>query len=288
MSWPYLFGFSGNRLWVHYLHQLSISNLLLRLQLCLIGFTIWSYNTRHVFQGVVAGEELMSKPVDDPAALRLLLDESGVSSQVTEHIVSQGYTTIALLGYAVPKADALEDFVKFLTPSSAGSEFQPFSPQVACLHPAVKRCFDATQNDPGIDSPSRAHGGDPSTVGTTTIFGNPSKNLGTAASFGGSSESGLQGWWWAERPISLWDYCNEWCGRDFEGSLFLAVACYKYEPGRVNREDWKFMKILYLVWWGELQTNMIYTELCLCIFTSNQQIVLEESEHVHVISQERI
>ena len=27
----------------------------------------------------------MSKPVDDPAALRRLLDESGVSSQVTEH-----------------------------------------------------------------------------------------------------------------------------------------------------------------------------------------------------------
>ena len=119
-------------------------------------------------------------------------------------------------------------------------------------------------------------------------FWKPVQELGTAASFGGSSESGLQGWWWAERPISLWDYCNEWCGRDFEGSLFLAVACYKYEPGRVNREDWKFMEILYLVWWGELQTNMIYTELCLCIFTSNQQIVLEESEHVHVISQERI
>jgi hypothetical protein len=26
------------------------------------------------------------------------------------------------------------------------------------------RCFDAIQNDPGIDSPSRAHGGDPITV----------------------------------------------------------------------------------------------------------------------------
>ena len=84
----------------------------------------------------------MAKPVDDPAALRRLLDESGVSSQVTEHIASQGYTTIALLGYAVPKADALEDFVKFLTPSADGSEFQPFSPQVACLRRAVEvfRC----------------------------------------------------------------------------------------------------------------------------------------------------
>jgi len=137
---------------------------LLRLQLLFIGFTIWFYSIPHVFRGVAAGEELMPKTVDDPTALRRLLDESGVSVQVTEHIISQGYTTIALLGYAVPKADALEDFVKFLTPSSAGSEFQPFSPQVACLHRAVKRCFDATQNDPGIDSPSRAHGGDPSTV----------------------------------------------------------------------------------------------------------------------------
>ena len=35
-------------------------------------------------------------------------------------------TTVALLGYAVPKADALEDFAKFLTPLPAGSEFQPF------------------------------------------------------------------------------------------------------------------------------------------------------------------
>ena len=137
---------------------------LLRLQLLFIGFTIWFYSIPHVFRGVAAGEELMPKTVDDPTALRRLLDESGVSVQVTEHIISQGYTTIALLGYAVPKADALEDFVKFLTPSSAGSEFQPFSPQVACLRRAVKKCFDATQNDPGIDSPSRAHGGESGAV----------------------------------------------------------------------------------------------------------------------------
>ena len=151
----------------------------------------------------------MAKPVDDPAALRRLLDESGVSSQVTEHIASQGYTTIALLGYAVPKADALEDFVKFLTPSADGSEFQPFSPQVACLRRAVEvfrchperpwnwqpvSCTRGWSYYSGLASSTQS-------LGTTTIFGNPSENLGTATSFGRSSESGLQGWWWAECPI---------------------------------------------------------------------------------------
>ena len=192
---PQLQPSQAGQFWIHFTIGLSIGTLH-----CFIGFSNLSIEFYNLVRSSWQSQLTIQLPCDD---FWMNLEYPH------RWIASQGYTTIALLGYAVPKADALEDFVKFLTPSADGSEFQPFSPQVACLRRAVEvfrchperpwnwqpvSCTRGWSYYSGLASSTQS-------LGTTTIFGNPSENLGTATSFGRSSESGLQGWWWAECPI---------------------------------------------------------------------------------------
>eukprot|EP00435_Cladocopium_sp_Y103_P035034 s465_g9.t1 len=80
--------------------------------------------------------------MDDPAALRKLLGDCNLSSIMVEHVVGQGYTTIALIAHAVSDPTQVDEFVQHLSLVNAGEEYQPFSPQSAALRRAVKECMN--------------------------------------------------------------------------------------------------------------------------------------------------
>ena len=84
----------------------------------------------------------MARVVDDAEALQQLLRESRVDERTRAHVISRGYRTIALLGFAIPE-NGLEDFVKYLTPLEGEEAFQPYAPQVARLRRALTRCLEA-------------------------------------------------------------------------------------------------------------------------------------------------
>ena len=51
---------------------------------------------------------------DDPELFRKLLVDSGMQSDLIEHIFSKRYSMIALLGFAVPDVAMVEEFLKVL------------------------------------------------------------------------------------------------------------------------------------------------------------------------------
>eukprot|EP00435_Cladocopium_sp_Y103_P030584 s1025_g7.t1 len=53
--------------------------------------------------------------MDDPAALRKLLGDCLLSSIMIEHIIGQGYTTIALIAHAIKDPDQVEAFAQHLS-----------------------------------------------------------------------------------------------------------------------------------------------------------------------------
>ena len=65
-----------------------------------------------------------------------------------EHIVGLGYTTISMVAHAVGDPDQFEAFTQHLSLIPAGEEYQPFSPQSACIRGAVKECM-AVALEPG-------------------------------------------------------------------------------------------------------------------------------------------
>ena len=99
--------------------------------------------------------------MDDPAALRKLLGDCLMSSVMIEHIVGLGHTTISMVAHAVGDPDQLEAFTQHLSLVPTGEEYQPFSPQTACIRRAVKECIavalDSGRNTlpepPGVTPP---------------------------------------------------------------------------------------------------------------------------------------
>ena len=79
--------------------------------------------------------------MDDPAAFRKLLADCLLSNVVIEHILTMGYTTIAMMAHAVGDVDQLDAFVQHVSLVQDGETFQQFSPQTACLRRAVKECM---------------------------------------------------------------------------------------------------------------------------------------------------
>ena len=63
--------------------------------------------------------------MDDPLALRKLLGDCLMSSIIIEHIIGLGYTTISMIHSTIP----------------TGEDYQPFSPQSACIRRAIKECM---------------------------------------------------------------------------------------------------------------------------------------------------
>ena len=84
----------------------------------------------------------ISIKMDDHGSFRALMNDCGVSSVQTEHIVAMGYTTVALLAHLVPEPDQLEPFVEHISLVPMGEEFQKFSPQTASLRRLVKECVE--------------------------------------------------------------------------------------------------------------------------------------------------
>ena len=79
--------------------------------------------------------------MDDPTALRKLLGDCLMSSIMIEHIIGLGYTTISMIAHAVGDPDQFEAFTQHLSLIPTGEEYQPFSPQSACIRRAVKECM---------------------------------------------------------------------------------------------------------------------------------------------------
>ena len=80
--------------------------------------------------------------MDDHGTFRSLMNDVGVSSVQTEHIVAQGYTTIALLAHAVPEPDQIEAFVEHISLIPMGEKFEQFSSQTSSLRRLVKECVE--------------------------------------------------------------------------------------------------------------------------------------------------
>ena len=59
---------------------------------------------------------LQSSPLDDPASFRALMIECHMPSIQIEHIVTSGYTTIALLAHGVHDESKMEEFVELPQP----------------------------------------------------------------------------------------------------------------------------------------------------------------------------
>ena len=75
-----------------------------------------------------------------------------MSSIMIEHIVGLGYTTISMVAHAVGDPDQLEAFTQHLSLVPTGEEYQPFSPQTACIRRAVKECIAVALDDAGASS----------------------------------------------------------------------------------------------------------------------------------------
>lgn len=84
---------------------------------------------------------LQSSPLDDPASFRALMVECHMPSIQIEHIVTSGYTTIALLAHGVHDESKMEEFVEYLSLISAGETFSTFSPQSASIRRVLKECI---------------------------------------------------------------------------------------------------------------------------------------------------
>ena len=82
-----------------------------------------------------------SSPLDDPAAFRALMIECHMPSIQIEHIVTSGYTTIALLAHGVHDESKMEEFVEYLSLIPAGETFVTFSPQSASIRRVLKECI---------------------------------------------------------------------------------------------------------------------------------------------------
>ena len=58
-----------------------------------------------------------------------------------EHIVTSGYTTIALLAHGVHDESTMEEFVEYLSLIPPGEQFISFSPQSASIRRVLKECI---------------------------------------------------------------------------------------------------------------------------------------------------
>ena len=97
--------------------------------------------------------QTMASIMDNSDSLQQLLVEAGVDEKTRTYITGKGFTTIALLGFAVPE-NGLEEFVKFLTPVEEPEIYQPFSPQASCLRRAITKCLEAIRCDSAPGSPN--------------------------------------------------------------------------------------------------------------------------------------
>ena len=84
---------------------------------------------------------LQSSPLDDPASFRALMIECHMPSIQIEHIVTSGYTTIALLAHGAHDESKMEEFVEYLSLIPAGETFATFSPQSASIRRVLKECI---------------------------------------------------------------------------------------------------------------------------------------------------
>ena len=84
---------------------------------------------------------LQSSPLDDPASFRALMIECHMPSIQIEHIVTSGYTTIALLAHGVHDESKMEEFVEYLSVVPAGETFSTFSPRSASIRRVLKECI---------------------------------------------------------------------------------------------------------------------------------------------------
>ena len=82
-----------------------------------------------------------SSPLDDPATFRSLMIECHLPSIQIEHIVTSGYTTIALLAHGVHDESTMEEFVDYLSLIPAGERSETFSPQSASIRRVLKECI---------------------------------------------------------------------------------------------------------------------------------------------------
>jgi hypothetical protein len=58
-----------------------------------------------------------------------------------EHIISAGYTTVALLAHGIHDESKMEEFVEYLSLAPEGDTFQTFSPQSAAIPRVLKECI---------------------------------------------------------------------------------------------------------------------------------------------------
>ena len=92
-----------------------------------------------------------SSPLDDPATFRALMIECHMPPIQIEHIVTSGYTTIALLAHGVHDESKMEEFVEYLSLILPGENFVTFSPQSASIRRVLKECI-ARRIQSGRDS----------------------------------------------------------------------------------------------------------------------------------------
>ena len=113
-------------------------------QLPLLCFNLFLALGRSVLWPSVGGPPTMtlqSSPLDDPASFRALMIECHMPSIQIEHIVTSGYTTIALLAHGVHDESKMEEFVEYLSLIPAGEAFSTFSPRSASIRRVLKECI---------------------------------------------------------------------------------------------------------------------------------------------------
>ena len=88
--------------------------------------------------------------LDDPAALKKLLDDCAVPAPIVANLNLLGYRSVALLGFAVPSDGHVDEMIEKLTPHDLGEQIDLLSPGAASLRRAIRQCFEACQAKGGI------------------------------------------------------------------------------------------------------------------------------------------
>ena len=92
----------------------------------------------------------MQLSLDDPATLKKLLQDCGVSAPITAQLDHLGYKTVALLGYALPHEGMFDELLEKLIPKDLGETVDLLSPGAASLRRVLRQCFDACQDQAGM------------------------------------------------------------------------------------------------------------------------------------------
>ena len=75
--------------------------------------------------------------LDDPAALKKLLENCAVPAPTVANLNLLGYRSVALLGFAVPSDGHVDEMIEKLTPHDLGEQIDLLSPGAASLRRKV-------------------------------------------------------------------------------------------------------------------------------------------------------